>query len=177
MIRKLRLLAAFVSVVGLGMPGATAFAAPKDKQKDQQKDQQKNQKDKPGGAKQAKAHKSKNGKNLLGEKLKKNGRHKLEDHGKHSAFADVDGGKIKDVKVSTTDGANVPVTKYKSNTKMAANRSSRYQLATLAPAQEYVDTVWIGFAYIDEWGDEIIYWFPYDMVYDPYTGAIDYYPA
>jgi hypothetical protein len=62
---------------------------------------------------------------------------------------------------------------------MARSGASRYQLAStgLAPAQQYVDTVWIGFAYIDEYGYEIVYWFPYDMVYDPYTGAIDYYPA
>ena len=27
------------------------------------------------------------------------------------------------------------------------------------------------------YGDEVIYWFPYDMIYDGDTGAIEYIPA
>jgi hypothetical protein len=167
MIRKFRLLVAFVAIVGLGMPGVTVFAAPKEKDA------------KPMHEKGQKAHKHKSGKDLLGDRVKKNGSHKLEDHGKNSATAEVKDGKITGVKVKHADKGDVPVTKYKSNTKMASGpATSRYQLASLglAPAQ-YVGTMWIGYAYIDDYGDEIIYWFPYDMIYDGDTGAIEYYPA
>ena len=37
-------------------------------------------------------------------------------------------------------------------------------------------TVWIGYSYIDDYGYEVIYWFPYDMIYDGDTGAIEYIP-
>jgi len=37
-------------------------------------------------------------------------------------------------------------------------------------------TVWmIGWAYNDL-GDEYYYWFPAEMVVDPFTGAVDYIP-
>ena len=39
-----------------------------------------------------------------------------------------------------------------------------------------LDTVWIGYSYIDDYGYEIIYWYPYDMIYDGATGAIEYIP-
>jgi len=173
MVRRLRLLVDFVSIVGLGMPGVSVFAAPKDKPDHADKA---GKADKPVHGKKQE-HKS--GKSLLGDKIKQNGKHKLETHGKNTASANVKDGKVTGVDVQSSDGANVPVTKYKTNQKMAVNGGSRYQLASLglAPGQQYVDTVYIGFAYIDEYGDEVIYWFPYDMVYDPYTGAIDYYPA
>jgi hypothetical protein len=37
--------------------------------------------------------------------------------------------------------------------------------------------VWIGYSYIDDYGNEVIYWFPYDMILDGATGAIDYVPV
>ena len=46
----------------------------------------------------------------------------------------------------------------------------------LAQAQ-YVGTTYIGYSYIDDYGDEVIYWFPYDMIYDGDTGAIECVPA
>jgi hypothetical protein len=45
------------------------------------------------------------------------------------------------------------------------------------PATQYMGTTYIGYAYVDELGDEEIYWFPYDMIYDGDTGAIEYMPA
>jgi hypothetical protein len=35
-------------------------------------------------------------------------------------------------------------------------------------------TTWIGYSYIDDWGDEVIYWFEYEMIYDGDTGAVEY---
>ena len=45
------------------------------------------------------------------------------------------------------------------------------------PAQSVVGETWIGYAYIDDWGDEVIYWFAYDMVYDADIGAVEYIPV
>jgi hypothetical protein len=45
------------------------------------------------------------------------------------------------------------------------------------PVDQYVGTTYIGYSYVDEFGEEEIYWFPYDMILDPDTGAIDYVPA
>jgi len=36
--------------------------------------------------------------------------------------------------------------------------------------------VYIGYAYTDGI-DEYIYWFPAEMVVDPYTGAVEYVPV
>jgi hypothetical protein len=61
---------------------------------------------------------------------------------------------------------------------MAQGPRGGFQLASYLLAQDqYVGTMWIGYAYIDDYGEEIIYWFPYDMILDGDTGAIDYYPA
>ncbi len=44
-------------------------------------------------------------------------------------------------------------------------------------AQAYsLGTVWIGYAYIDDYGYEEIYWYPYEMIYDGNTGAVEYVP-
>ena len=37
-------------------------------------------------------------------------------------------------------------------------------------------TAYIGYAYIDDYGDEQIYWWPYEMICDGDAGAIDYVP-
>ena len=86
--------------------------------------------------------------------------------------------KIKGVNVNHADKGNVPVTKYKTTKNMAALATSESPLGSLVPVQSQdMGTVWIGYGYIDEYGDEYIYWFPYEMIYDGDTGAIDYYPA
>lgn len=129
---------------------------------------------------QQKQHKHRNGKDLLGDRIKTNGRHKLEANGKHTAFANVKDGKITGVTVTDDTGANVPVKKYKTDRKMASLGGMRdgIQPAGLILAQaQYVGTTYIGYSYIDEWGNEVIYWYPYDMIYDGYTGAVDYVPA
>jgi hypothetical protein len=67
----------------------------------------------------------------------------------------------------------LPVKKYKTNKKMAQAGHIRY--ASYVQAQ-YMGVTWIGYSYIDEFGDEEIYWYPYDMVYDGDTGAVEYIP-
>ena len=41
----------------------------------------------------------------------------------------------------------------------------------------YLGTTYIGYSYYDDYGDEYVYWFPYDMILDGDTGAIEYVAA
>ncbi len=166
MIRRLRLLAACLTVVGLVVAGGTIFAQPKDKQ------------EKGAKSSHAKQHKNMSGKGLVGDKIKQNGNHQIHQNGKFAASVDVQNGKIAGVKVKHSEKGDVPVTKYKTTKNMASGPRSGIQLASYYPAQDqYIGTLWIGYGYIDDYGDEYIYWFPYDMILDGATGAIDYYPA
>jgi len=188
MLHKLRLLAAFLAAFGLVVANGSALAQKKDKDKDKGHEQKaaqtekshadkpdKSQTDKPAKVKKAK-HES--GKALVGDKIKKDGSHKIQDHGKASAFVNVKGGKVAGVKVKHAEKGDLKVTKYKTTKKMAAAPSRAVAFASYSlNQQEYIDTVWIGYGYIDDWGEEVIYWFPYDMIYDGDTGAIEYYPA
>jgi hypothetical protein len=167
MTRKTRFLTALLTTLTLIVAGSAALADPKDKSA--------NAKDKSAHAKQ---HKNMSGKDLVGDKVKQNGTHKIHENGKFSASVDVSNGKIAGVKVRHADRGDVNVTKYKTTKKMAEAPTSGIQLASLLLAQDaYVGTMWIGYGYIDDYGDEIIYWFPYDMILDGDTGAIEYYPA
>ena len=163
MIRTLSFLAVFFAVLGLAAVDGSALAQSKDKDKE----------------KKVKQHKHHNAKDLVGDKVKKAGRHKFHEHGKHTAFVNVNkSGKITGVSVTHAAKGNVAVKKYKSKTKLVEAPAGGMQTVSLIPVQlEYLGVTWIGYAYIDDWGDEIIYWFPYDMVYDADTGAIEYIPA
>ena len=84
---------------------------------------------------------------------------------------------IRGVSVRNADTGNVPVKKYKTNKKMADASVGGVMPVNLILAQAYsVGTTWIGYAYIDEYGEEVIYWFEYEMIYDGDTGAVDYVP-
>ena len=115
-------------------------------------------------------------KKLLGDKVKKDGQHKLDKKGDYEATVDVKKGKIAGMKVKHAKKGDVPVKKYKSTKKMAEAGTVHRVAYTLAQAQ-YLGTIWIGYAYFDDYGDEVIYWFPYDMIYDGDTGAIEYIPV
>ncbi len=159
-----RILTVAAASAALIAAGAPVTAAPKDKEPKEQKE------------KKAKKHEHKNGKALLGERIKTNGKHKLEQRGKHTAFATVQNGKIAGVNVTDDKGAAVPVKKYKTSKKMALANGLQPASLHLAQAQ-YMGSTWIGYAYTDEWGDEVIYWYEYDMIYDGDTGAIEYIPV
>jgi len=163
-----RNLALFLAVASLAMQG-TALAQGKGKGGEN--------KGGPDKEKKAKKHEHKNGKNMLGDKIKKNGKHELEKHGKHTAFADVQDGKIRGVSVKHADKGDVPVKKYKTNKKMADASSGGIMPVNLLYVQAYsLGETWIGYSYIDDYGDEVIYWFPYEMIYDGDTGAVEYVP-
>ena len=163
---KRRFFTTSVALLGISALVGAASASDKGKGKDKENDK---------GKGKGKAN-HKNGKELLGDKLKKNGKHVLEKKGGHTASVDVKDGKIMGVKVKHDSKGDVAVTKYKTSKKMA--HVEGLQLASLRLAQvENLGTVYIGYAYIDEYGYEEIYWFPYDMIYDGYTGAIEYVPV
>ena len=165
MIGLVRFAAVFIAVLGLIAVNGPAAAQPKDQDR------------KGGMEKKAKQHKHHNGKDLLGVNAKKDGEHKLHVSGKHTAFVKVSKGKITGVRVNHADKGDVPVKKYKSTKKMVETTTDGMQRVSLMLAQsQYLGETWIGYAYIDDYGDEVIYWFPYDMVYDADTGAIEYIP-
>ena len=118
------------------------------------------------------------GKALLGDNIKRNGLHKLQDHGTYSASVNVYNGKITGMDVKRGARSSVSITKYKTANDMARVTASGVQLPSyFLPQSQYVGTMWIGYGFIDEGGDEYTYWFPYGMVDDGDAGAIEYYPA
>ncbi len=173
--RKLRSVTALFSAAALVAAANVALA--QDKGKDKPKDpgnpqHQQQDKERGQGKAKVKGQKHQSGKNLLGDKIKKNGSHKLQDHDKFTATADVSNGKVKGIKVKHAERGDVQVTKYKTTKQMAMN-TSRNDGTYLAQYGTVV-TLWIGYAYIDDWGYEVIYWFPVDVVLDGDLGAIDY---
>jgi hypothetical protein len=173
MIPILRILAVSFAALALTAIDGSALAQPKDKPNKEQKEDKGGQKEK-----KAKQHKHENGKALVGDKIKTNGKHKFHEHGKHSAFVNVSNGKIAGVSVTHAEKGAVPVKKYKTKQKMADGSSGGMQRVSLVLTQsEYLGTTYIGYSYIDDWGEEVIYWFPYDMILDGDTGAVEYVPA
>jgi hypothetical protein len=118
-----------------------------------------------------------NGKQMLGDKIKSNGRHVIDKKGDYTTSADVQNGKIAGVHVTHATKGEVPVTKYKTNKPMAQAGGQLVNASLRYVQDQYLGTTYIGFAYVDDYGNEEIYWFPYDMVLDGDTGAIDYIPA
>ena len=187
MIRTLRWIPIFIAAAGLAAACDIAYAQgkgkdkerseqSKDKERSEQKDKERSEQ-KGGAQKATKAH-HQDGKSLVGDKIKQDGRHVLHQHGKFTASVDVSKGKIAGVKVKHAEKGDVKVTKYKTNKKMAEAPASGIQPVSLILAQQtYLGETWIGYSYIDDYGEEVIYWFPYDMILDGDTGAIEYIPA
>ena len=165
-----RLFTAALTALGVSALAGGAMAAGKDDDKAKGGGKDKEKEKGKGKAKH------KNGKDLLGEKIKKNGKHVLEQNGAHTVSVDVKDGKIAGVTVKHSKKGVLPITKYKTTTKMAS--AGVMQHASMQHVQlQQLGTVYIGFAYYDEYGNEEIYWYPYDMIYDGDTGAIEYIPV
>ena len=122
-------------------------------------------------------HDHQSGHDLLNPKGKKDGKHLLHKKGPHTVSVDLKEGKIAGMDVKHDKKGNVPVKKYKTNKKMAAVGGLHTVAYTGMLAQAYsTGTTFIGYAYIDDYGDEQVYWWPYEMMYDPWTGAVEYVP-
>ena len=115
------------------------------------------------GDKKVKKHNHHSGHEMVSAKLKTDGTHQIHKNGKHTVSATVKGGKIASIHVKHDTKGDVAVKKYKSKKKMASldGRPSETQ-----PADTDLGTVWIGYAFIDEDGNEEYYWFPYEEILD-----------
>ena len=164
MIRKHQLFSVLLATTGMvAFASATLAAKPESNPGKHQADHQK------------KAH-HQNGKQLLGEKIKNNGHHVLEQKGNVTASVDVKDGKILGLHANHSKKGDLPVKKYKSTQKMAKIDGLQGPPHLMTVQDQYLGTTYIGYSYFDDYGDEQIYWFPVDMIYNGDTGAIDYVP-
>ena len=117
------------------------------------------------------------GHRLVAEKLKADGHHDIDKKGHYTASVESKGGKIAAFHVVHDTKGQIPVKKYKSNKKMAWTTDSHLTYASYALGQDMdMGTVEIGYSYIDEDGNEEIYWFPAEEIVDGDTGAVEYVP-
>jgi len=101
--------------------------------------------------------------------LGKDGHHEIHKNGKHTASAEVKGGKIKSFHVKHASKGDVALRKVKSKSKVA-------MLDGNAPVE--ADTVYAydGYCYddLDDEDQEVCYWYPVEVVIDDFTGAVEY---
>jgi hypothetical protein len=169
MIRRRFLLTALAAALGTAVTG-TALG-----QKEQKEQKEHGAK---GEGQAKKHHNHHDGKQLVGDKIKKDGRHEIDKKGAYTSAVDVKNGKIAGMHVKHDTKGEVPVKKYKTNKDMSKESSGSMKKTAFIPVQaQYLGTTWIGYAYVDDFGNEEIYWFPYDMILDGDTGAVEYIPA
>jgi hypothetical protein len=129
------------------------------------------------------AHQHQPANQLLGNKINTDGTHEIHKHGDHTVHAHVKGKKIERISVTHRTKGAVAVKKYKTNKKVVALSAPSFaagetdRLVEPVSYQVAQQIVWmIGWAYTDL-GEEYYYWFPAEMVIDPFTGAVDYVPV
>ncbi len=117
------------------------------------------------------------GHRLVAAKLKTDGHHDIDKKGHYAASVDSKGGKIAAFHVVHDTKGEIPVKKYKTNKKMVQATGSHLTYASFAlPQDTDMGTVYIGYSYIDDDGNEEIYWFPEEEILDGDTGAVEYVP-
>jgi hypothetical protein len=128
-------------------------------------------------------HQHQDGQQLLGNKINTTGKHDVHKVGEHTVSIHVENKKIARVTVAHRTKGNVAVKKYKTSKKMAQGYELNVPIedagTLLQPASYRVaqsGVVYIGYAFSDGI-DEYIYWFPAEMVVDPFTGAVEYVPV
>jgi hypothetical protein len=125
----------------------------------------------------AKKHNHHDGHQLVAAKLKTDGHHDIEKRGHYAASVESKGGKIAAFHVVHDTKGAIPVKKYKTNKKMAqATRSHLTYASFVLPQDTDMGTVYIGYSYVDDDGNEQIYWFPEEEILDGDTGAVEYVP-
>ena len=113
----------------------------------------------------AKKQHHKNGHNLLGNKVKQNGRHQVDKAGQATVSADVSNGKVTAMSANHPQKGNLPARKVKSSRKLAETEPGRIRVAAndenlkLAQAEVYY-YAWC----FDDGLDEYCYWYPADVV-------------
>jgi hypothetical protein len=128
-----------------------------------------------------------NGHSLIKGKLNQNGKHVIHSAGNHTAHAHVKGGKISHVEVAHRTKGMRQVTKYKTTKRfhaLAEQGAEHYFVMTDDAAAsgdtletQFVVTAFVGFGFIDDNGQLIIFWFPVAIVLGGDTGAVVYDPV
>jgi hypothetical protein len=116
-------------------------------------------------------------KQLVGDKLNRDGHHDIDRRGKFSTSVEVKGGKIAALLVKHSEKGSIAVEKYKTHRKMA--QSKRGHLVNAAARMARIRDLgeeYIGYSYIGDDGTEEIYWFPVEMVNDGDADATEYVP-
>jgi hypothetical protein len=108
----------------------------------------------------AKKKQHQNGRALLGEKIKQNGKHKLHKAGKVDVSVDVSNGKVVGLTASLPEKGNLTVRKVKSRQKLAEETPGLI-LAGMQFAQYY--DYYYGY-WFDDGVDDWYYWFPVEYV-------------
>jgi hypothetical protein len=117
------------------------------------------------------------GKRLIAAKIKTDGHHDVEKKGHYTASVESKGGKISAFHVVHDTKGQIPVKKYKTHKKMVQATAPHLTYAAFAlPQDTDMGTVYIGYSYVDDDGNEEIYWVPEEMVLDGDTGAVEYFP-
>jgi hypothetical protein len=117
-------------------------------------------------------------KRMVGENLKQDGRHDIDHKGKYTTAVEVRNGKVAAVHVKHSEKGEISVKKYKTHRKMAQSVRGNLVYASYVLTQNQdLGTVYIGYSYVDDDGNEEIYWFPEEMILDGETGAVEYVPT
>ena len=110
-------------------------------------------------------------------KLKTDGHHDIDKKGHYTSSVESKGGKISSFHVVHDTKGQIPVKKYKTNKKMALATGPHLTHTSFAlPQDTDMGTVYIGYSYVDDDGNEEIYWFPAEEIVDGDTGAVEYVP-
>jgi hypothetical protein len=110
-------------------------------------------------AKKQKTHQ--NGGALLGDNVKKNGKHKLHKAGKAEVSVDVSNGKVVGLTAAHPTKGNLQVRKVKSRQKLADTNPAVIQTSMrMAQAADW----YYGWWFVDDEGDDWYYWFSADVV-------------
>lgn len=100
-------------------------------------------------------HRHYNGHDLLGAKLKQNGKHEVGKAGKETVIAEVNNGKV-----TAMSAGSLPVAKVKTNKKLARSGSANVHLAAFGDMQLAQAGDWY-YGYCIDWVDYVdCYWFP-----------------
>ncbi len=118
------------------------------------------------------------GHRLLGENITTAGSHIIDKKGDNTISVDLKNGKIAGLSVTRATKGKVPVRKVWSSKRMAKLQTAGLQTASFDLGQDpYLGMVYIGYAFMDETGEEYVYWFPNDMILDGELGASEYVPG
>jgi hypothetical protein len=123
----------------------------------------------------AKQEHHKSGHQLLGAKLKQNGKHQIDKAGNATVTAEVNNGKVVGMAATDPQKGNLPVRKVKSKKKMAAIDPAIRTVAAGAP--ELAQDAGYYYAWcFDDGVDLWCYWYPADVVIVD-AGWVDYGPV